>query len=55
MKLTYFQLIAWLENKILYFIEKMQDDLVQSKEDQKEKEINNIELDSTSQTVTTEN
>ena len=35
-------------------IEKMQDDLVKSKEDQKEKEINNIELDSTSQTLTTE-
>ena len=43
------------KNQNLKNIEKMQDDLVQSKEDQKEKEINNIELDSTSQTVTTEN
>jgi hypothetical protein len=33
----------------------MQNDLIQSKDDQKQKEINNIELDPTSQIVTTEN
>ncbi len=36
-------------------VEKMQNDLIQSKDDQKQKEINNIELDPTSQIVTTEN
>ena len=42
------------KNQNLKNVEKMQDDLVQSKDDQKQKEINNIELDPTSQTATTE-
>tara|TARA_Y100000741_G_C17889016_1_gene410346 strand:- start:118 stop:540 length:423 start_codon:yes stop_codon:yes gene_type:complete len=42
------------KNQNLKNVEKIQDDLVQSKDDQKQKEINNIELDPTSQTVTTE-
>ena len=43
------------KNQNLKNIENAQDDTAQSKDDNKQKETSNIELDSTSQTATTEN